>query len=308
MTIADVYRTLVPGAVRGPLSQTRHALWRHFTNGFVTEWRTAEVQRRLRQGRPLTTVRVGGLRLRVDLRDCGVGQPLFIKRRYEPGETALLRQLLRPGQTFLDVGANIGYFTTLAARLVGPGGRVLAVEPEPHNFDLLSGNVRANGFANVVTEQVALGDKPGTARLFCASHNFGDHRLYAEAATADRPARTIAVTTLDDLVARHGLPPADLIKMDVQGYECQVLAGMQSTLGAGGRMRVLTEFWPHGMRQAGGDPACFFDTFVRHGFTARPLTERGPGRPVSYAQALDVLPPFDPKTPDGCFINVLFER
>ena len=126
--------------------------------------------------------------------------------------------------------------------------------------------------------------------------------------SAGRRAVTIPAIPLDDLIRNHRLPAADLIKMDVQGYECQVLAGMQGTLEAGRRLRVLTEFWPNGMRNAGGDPAWFFATFERLGFAAHRLTEKGAGPRVSYEEALALLPQFNPEVPDACYINLLFDR
>ena len=128
ITVGSLYRALLPEAVRGPLWHARQAVWQQVT-GPLRAWRSVVADRRLRNGRPIASVWIDGLKLSVDLRDSGIGRPLFVLRRYEARETILLRWLMKPGQVFIDVGANIGYYTTLAARQVGPTGRVLAVEP-----------------------------------------------------------------------------------------------------------------------------------------------------------------------------------
>jgi tRNA G37 N-methylase Trm5 len=80
---------------------------------------------------------------------------LSVMGSFEPAETELMRQRVRPGATVLDIGANIGYFTLLMARCVGPSGHVYAFEPEPKNFELLQHNVRRNNYANVTCGQAA---------------------------------------------------------------------------------------------------------------------------------------------------------
>ena len=87
---------------------------------------------------------VGGWRFACDLRDL-TAREAFFTGRYGPQETALLGAALRPGATFVDVGANWGYFTLLAAHRVGPAGRVVALEPDPRLFALLRANLAANG-------------------------------------------------------------------------------------------------------------------------------------------------------------------
>jgi hypothetical protein len=155
---------------------------------------------------------------------------------------------------------------------------------------------------------VALGSESGTANLFCSSWNFGDHRMYHDTGADGRRSVTVSVVRLDHLAAACRLPSADLIKMDVQGYECQVLAGMKETLKSAGRLRMLTEFWPYGMKQAGGDSEWFFATLEHLGFTAHRPTTQGVGPRLTYADALAMLPPFRADSPDGCYINLLFVK
>jgi FkbM family methyltransferase len=141
---------------------------------------------------------------------------------YEREQTALFEQMLDPGDTVLDVGANVGYYTLLASVLVGGGGRVHAFEPEPRNAGFLRRHVQINGRGNVHVVQAAVSDVAGTARFDFGSGT-GTGRLAQSGALEVRTVR------LDDYCAEHGLAPA-AIKIDVEGAEMSVLQGARETL------------------------------------------------------------------------------
>ena len=101
----------------------------------------------------------------VDLRDSAVATHLFVSKTWEPEETKLVSRLLEEGDVFVDVGANLGYFTLIASDAVGKTGRVFAFEPEPNNFSLLQKNVEVNKCANVCCERKAVSTQ--TSRLSC---------------------------------------------------------------------------------------------------------------------------------------------
>ena len=102
--------------------------------------------------------------------------------KYERATTDLLKDLLHPGMIFVDVGANIGYFSLLAANLVGTEGTVYAFEPEPGNHELLRKNIELNSYSNIVMIQKAVSNKSGSAPLFLSALDSGSHSLYSEAA------------------------------------------------------------------------------------------------------------------------------
>src|SRR5215472_351500 len=130
----------------------------------------------------------------------------------------LLRELLRPGDCLLDIGANIGWFTVIGSRLVGHLGRVLAVEPDPFNLRLLKRNLRLNGCNNVEVFPWALGDRPGKATLYRSFNNQGDHQL---AVHSDRPDYVrVRVTAVDELLKKWHQKIA-FIKIDTQGSEAR---------------------------------------------------------------------------------------
>jgi FkbM family methyltransferase len=154
----------------------------------------------------------------------------------EPEVQQTLSELLSPAQVVYDVGANIGFFTLLCARLVGPGGSVYAFEPMPRNAATLRHNLALNGIDNVVVVEQALADSSGTAELLL-SHWSAFHSLDVEgAAKRAHPAPgsgqriRVPTVTLDEFIAQQRAPAPDLVKLDVEGAELLALAGMRETL------------------------------------------------------------------------------
>src|SRR5258708_4633510 len=135
---------------------------------------------------------------------------------FEPFETELAKVLIKPGDVVLDLGANIGYYTLLFARLVGPAGRVYAFEPEPANCALLKKNVELNGYENVVLVSKAVSNQTGLGKLFLCDFNQGDHRLYDS--KDGRPHIEIETVELDRFFHNYG-GSFDFIKFDIQGAE-----------------------------------------------------------------------------------------
>jgi FkbM family methyltransferase len=170
--------------------------------------------------------------------------PLYFGGVYwEPQTTACLARRLGEGSVFVDVGANHGYFTVLAAALVGSTGRVVAFEPNPAVFEQLRTHVRLNDFgARVATVQAALGDVPqDDASLFVSTdpHNSGLSSLVATpthirsgSLSHDRTV-SVRVDTFDRWFQSSALPRIDLVKIDVEGAEDGVAAGMADTLASG---------------------------------------------------------------------------
>ena len=172
---------------------------------------------------------------------------------WEPVLTKLVLDTLREGDTFIDIGANIGYYSLLAARKVGARGRVVAFEPEPRAFSFLEHNVQANGFSNVVVEQKAVSNTPGVLQLYVSTGNLGDHRIFP--AAERRQTVEVEAVSLDEYLNQAGAARVDFIKIDTQGAESLILEGMRGTLRRHRNARVILEFWPHGLRAAGSSGA-----------------------------------------------------
>lgn len=140
---------------------------------------------------------------------------------YEPEILAVLQLFLRPGDAFVDVGANFGWHSVHAARIVGPEGKVFAFEPVPEIADVLERNCRRNGFSNVEIRRIALGAREAEVKLALNSENPGGGRV------ADFGTLPVHMFALDHVIA--DARPA-LIKIDVEGHELEVLRGASRTL------------------------------------------------------------------------------
>ena len=147
----------------------------------------------------------------------------------EPREA--LWKLVKPDATVVDVGVNIGETLMNIARLVGEGGRVFGFEVNPRTLKKCQRNLSLNAFRNIALHGVGLGRSPGRLRIFSPSlRNSGGDRLRDLGEDAGGAARTVAVTTLDAFATEHGLAHVDLIKIDVEGFEMNVIAGALETL------------------------------------------------------------------------------
>ena len=169
--------------------------------------------------------------------------------------TCLLLEILKPGMSVVDVGANLGFYTLLAAKAIGKTGRAWSFEPEPHNFLLMTKSIRANRFDNVRPMEMALSDKPGTGTLYLApSSEPNAHTL-----TRDRGVGSVDVSTtsLDDFWLAEGAGRLDLLKVHVFGDEPIVLRGSRGVL-RDLRPMVVTRF---GSSRWGDDTSLLEDLF-----------------------------------------------
>jgi FkbM family methyltransferase len=149
---------------------------------------------------------------------------------YEVPVQRAIAENLEQGGVFYDIGANVGFFTILAARCVGPSGQVFAFEPEPRNAALLRRNVERNGFAQVTVIEKAVSSQPGCDILMLTPY-CGSHAL-ARARQRVNVVDEIEVQTvqLDELVERGQLAPPSLVKIDVEGSDYDVIRGMTRTI------------------------------------------------------------------------------
>jgi FkbM family methyltransferase len=176
-------------------------------------------------------------------------------------EARLLEKLVEPGMQILDVGANIGLYTLLLARLTGEAGKVFAFEPEPNLFSVLCENCAANAAHNVTPFQCAAGDTNGRATFQRATFNSGDNRLGASKSGAE--SIDVEVARLDEVLP---VRTVQFIKLDVQGHELAALTGMQEVLASSPNVRVLFEFWPAGLGAANASPKLLFQFFHERDF------------------------------------------
>jgi FkbM family methyltransferase len=192
----------------------------------------------------------------VRLNDNFIGAVIARDKQYEPHVTRALKGLLTPGATFVDVGANIGYFSLLAASLVGPAGRVLAFEPNQTNCELLRQSATANDFAWIAIHPVAVAE--ARQQIAFATAGVDSNGRVINPAEADAeivPLPLVEAAPLDEVLA--ATPRIDAIKIDVEGAEARVWRGMQGIVQRH-RPPLLFEFSPYLLRQTSEvDPAAF---------------------------------------------------
>lgn len=173
---------------------------------------------------------------------------------YEPRTLAAIKSLLRPGDCFVDVGANEGYFSVAASRCVGAGGRVIAVEPQDRAIAALRRNLELNGCGNVRHEAVGISDAPGTA-LLNLTPDMNNSASGLSVPTRYRlPVQEIRLTTLADLFSGCAVAEGAVVKMDIEGWEYEAILGSPELFRAARIRALVLELHPHLIRPRGLEP------------------------------------------------------
>ncbi len=212
---------------------------------------------------------LGGLKFRCDLRDPLMREVCFTGG-YEPQETLLVRTLLRPGMTFVDVGANWGYFTLVGAHLVGSRGRVVSVEADPRACRVIRANIAENGLTSVVLVEAAASDRPGTIALQAYGESDDDSGHFGVAASTsviEGGARfDVSARPLDTVLDQAGVDRVDLLKMDIEGAEAKALPGLGRRLREGRISRLILELHPAHLRDQGCSSAAVVADLRAYGY------------------------------------------
>lgn len=197
-----------------------------------------------------------------------IGRVLAVSGEWEPHVTSAFCSRLAVGDVCVDVGAHIGYYTLLASGAVGRSGRVYALEPSSRVFRTLSSNLALNASANVTAFNVAAGERAGRGALYEApgpsplTSSLSSRMLDApHGARAEEFVPTdVQVVALDDIVPADDFRRVRVVKIDVEGYEIEVLRGMESLLRAADRIAVFVETSPEWTTE---DPARFLTEFCK---------------------------------------------
>lgn len=192
---------------------------------------------------------------------------------------SFLLSTLRPGQTFIDVGAHVGYFSVLAAKRIGSTGSVVAVEPEARNLRLLRRNLQRNGCTNATVVPFAAHSVPGWMSLELDEENRGGHHLVplGEAETRVRCVR------LDDVLPAR----VDLVKIDAQGYDHEIIAGLERTLTTNPQATVIAELSLTELARRGVQPEVVLDRYTALGLTISTCDTYGRLRRASSASVIE---------------------
>ncbi|OQY36538.1 MAG: hypothetical protein B6243_02910 [Anaerolineaceae bacterium 4572_5.2] len=209
-------------------------------------------------------------------------------RVYEKSEIAFFKKYCREDMVFVDIGSNVGLYSALALHTLNSDGRIIALEPHPESFTLLSKNVEVNqkerGAADapqIDIFQMAASSQSGSRTLALNPENKADNRV--SDAPEEWESIPIEAKSMDNLLAEQEIEEVNFVKMDVQGYEHRIVAGFTETLRRSKRTIVLTEFWPQGMNASGGDAHTYLQDLSDLGFTLYELKER----PLGHIEPLE---------------------
>jgi FkbM family methyltransferase len=228
---------------------------------------------------------------------------------WEPTQTLLISKILQPGMTFVDIGAQWGYFTLVAAARVGPYGSVLSLEPHSRLFSLLRENLQLNRLRQVTPLPVAAGAATSYQELVAYdehSDNFGGSWLRPgppSAAAMQEPTgeRIVEVRTLDDLAREHEMDTIDLVKIDIEGAEGAAVQGMRDLLSHLRVQRLLIEVHVEFLERCGGSLRTMYADLRAAGYRGLSVREDLPTvRAIAYGRrrhTRGLLRPLDPRAP-----------
>jgi FkbM family methyltransferase len=226
----------------------------------------------------------GKFRMVLDKHDPDVSRQIqehgwYVDERFD---IEVFQKHLKTGMTFLDLGANVGFYTFLARSTIGQKGRFFAFEPYPRNAELIRASIGENSFHNNVTlVEAAVSDKNGKASLYLSPDASSENSLldlefrYNDDAKKEeglgrkgqqeKRAITVDVVTVDDYFEKKvGDTKVDFIKMDIEGSEYRAFKGMSNkVLRDNDRMILMLEFWPNGFRKDNHDPYEFLETLAK---------------------------------------------
>lgn len=213
------------------------------------------------------------------------GRNLYYRGMYEGTQTSMLNMLLKPGDNFIDIGANVGLYSVVAGHCVGSGGRVLAIEPQEHLAGLVRENAELNGLDNVTVCQLALGAESGMGFIHQTSpSNDGAATLRPnDGETVFGESRQVTITTLDELLDKHEIKSVAGMKIDVEGAELEALKGFTAVLRSDPPRFIFVECIDDYLQRFGGSTDELLDFLRSLGYEVR-CRHRGSWRPVSSAE------------------------
>jgi FkbM family methyltransferase len=188
----------------------------------------------------------------------------------------------------VDVGAHVGYYTLLAAKQVGPTGKVYAFEADLDNHEILLKNIGINGYNNVVTVQIAVSDRSGRSTLYLTALDSGRHSMYHHG-LPERGSTSVETTTLDSFLESEDWPRVDLMKIDVEGAEVTVLDGMTSLMERNADLKLIIEFNPVLLQDGGVTPIDFLEKLSSHGWSVQIIGETSRFLPVAVDDASELV-------------------
>ena len=195
---------------------------------------------------------------------------LSINKIYEKNETNFVKDSVNKGDIVIDIGANIGYYTLMFAKLVGDTGKIYSFEPDPRNFLILEKNIQINGYNNVILEKKSVSSKLGKSILYVNENSAGSsmHKPNNVVNQID-----VDLITLDNYFEVNSITP-DFIKIDIEGYELNALKGMKSILQSSDKTKIMIEYNPLTKKELNSDPMNSLAFLSELGFKFKDLNSR----------------------------------
>lgn len=217
------------------IKSVSRALFRWYLSNFPLRDGKVFLYERLHQGlmpaeRLITVTLDKGFRMHLDLEDAEQRKVYFFGHYHERYEAALVASLLDPGEVFWDVGANVGYFSLVAAAAVGDTGQVIAFEPGAASLERLTANVALNPYKNLRIFNLAVAGAAGEATLYRADGIADSSASLFSAAAGAAAGEVCRTVALDSLLKTEELRPPDFLKLDVEGAELAALKGAAGIL------------------------------------------------------------------------------
>ncbi len=206
---------------------------------------------------------------------------------HEPLTSQVFRSLLKPGDVVIDVGANIGHYTLLAASVVGPLGRIHAIECSPGTLALLSNNVARNKLQNIVIHPFAASNQRGTLPLNVTAIGlswFNPHSNWPVVSGSGTSVEVQAVP-VDEIVS----PPVNLVKIDAEGVDLEVLKGMQRILSESPGVSIIVEWAPPLLTETGKDPMEIVQWLQDAGFSKISVIDENNEKQISLDEAVALV-------------------
>jgi FkbM family methyltransferase len=189
---------------------------------------------------------------------------LSLKGVHEPLTTRIFQKEINPGDTVLDIGAHIGYYTLISAKIVREHGRVFSFEANPSNYAILKKNIEVNGYHNVIAIQKAISNFQGNTKLFFEKSSntrwSSIYNIHGEGKFIE-----VDVSTIDEILKDY-TGRVDFIKLDIEGAEMAALRGMNNILKNNRKIKIVIEFRPSILLRVGIVPREFLDFFTTKGF------------------------------------------
>tara|TARA_B100000745_G_scaffold241911_1_gene164293 strand:- start:98 stop:949 length:852 start_codon:yes stop_codon:yes gene_type:complete len=210
-----------------------------------------------------------GGKIHVHNDDTGSLSTLSISGVFGPRDTQTVKDNVFSGNIVVDLGANIGYFTCLLAKIVGEGGKVFAFEPDPRNLKLLRRNIQENDYKNVIIADKAVSDVNGSCTLYSSQKKFGANRIFESKKNQTQDFIPIKSETicLDDYFEKQNLlKKIDFIKIDIEGSEFRAFNGMKKILELNNNLKIFTEIAPSLLEDAGSSGKQVLDFLQEHKF------------------------------------------